>query len=131
MNRGNVKPCVLAVDDVSVVLNAITAALENEYEVFCLTKAEQVEKFLAQNNDKIPVLFLLDIEMPEMNGHELVKVIRSFEQHKDTPIIFLTGNATVRNFQTAMAQGVSDFIAKPVNPEVLLNRVNEILRREI
>jgi putative two-component system response regulator len=120
------KPCILAVDDVPVVLNAITSALEKEYEVFCLTKAEQVEKFLAYNT---PELFLLDIEIPGMNGYELINVIKAFERHKDTPIMFLTGNATVRNYQTAMNKGVADFIAKPVDPEVLLQKVNEIIKK--
>jgi len=111
---------ILAVDDVSVVLNAISAVLEKEYEVFCLSKAEQVYRFLWQT---VPDLFLLDIEMPGINGHELIKIIRGFEEHKETPIIFLTGNATVGNFQAAMAQGVADFISKPVDPATLLKKV--------
>jgi len=120
---------VLAVDDVSVVLNAISAALGKQYEVFCLTKAEHVERFLQHT---IPELFLLDIEMPDMNGFELVKVIRGFEEHKDTPIMVLTGNATVRNFQVSMEYGVADFIAKPVDPKVLLEKVaDKIVRKKL
>jgi PleD family two-component response regulator len=120
---------VLAVDDVSVVLNAISAALDKHYEVFCLTKAEQVEKFLQHT---VPELFLLDIEMPDMNGFELVKVIRTFEEHNDTPIMVLTGNATVRNFQASMEHGVADFIAKPVDPKVLLDKINaQIVRKKL
>jgi CheY-like chemotaxis protein len=113
------KPRILAVDDVSVVLNAVTAALEKHYDVFCLTKAEQVERFL-RNPDTAPELFILDIEMPGMNGYELISVIRDFDAHKETPIIILTGNATIRNFHVAFKKGVVDFIAKPVDPKVLL-----------
>jgi len=114
------KPCILAVDDVPVVLNAITAALKDEYEIFCITKSEQVEKFLKQTT---PELFLLDIEMPGMNGYELIRVIRGFKEHKSTPIIFLTGNATVWNQKIAAMHGVADLIAKPVDPDVLLEKV--------
>jgi CheY-like chemotaxis protein len=121
------KPRILAVDDVSVVLSAISAVLEKDYEVFCLTRAEQVEKFLMHT---MPDLFLLDIEMPNINGHELIKIIRSFDEHKDTPIMFLTGNATVKNFQAAMAQGVADFISKPVDPAVLLKKVQERINKK-
>ncbi|MCL2638481.1 MAG: response regulator [Oscillospiraceae bacterium] len=123
------KPKILAVDDVSVVLNAITSALEAHYEVFCLTKAEQVERFL-KNTDNVPDLFILDIEMPDMNGFDLIKEIREFEEHKETPIIILTGNATVRNFHVAFKQGVMDFIAKPVDSKVLLEKVNAQIKRK-
>ncbi|MCL2018999.1 MAG: response regulator [Oscillospiraceae bacterium] len=120
------KPCILAVDDVPVVLNAITAALESDYRVFCLTKGKQVEKFLSMHT---PELFLLDIEMPGMNGHELTRVIRGFKEHKNTPIIFLTGNATFYNYQTAMEEGAADFVAKPVDPSVLLEKVKSLINR--
>jgi len=118
---------VLAVDDVAVVLNAITIALGGHYEVFSLTKGEHVEKFLKHT---IPELFLLDIEMPDMNGYDLIPVIRSFEEHKDTPIIFLTGNATVKNFQTSVTLGVSEFITKPVSPDTLLKKVKSRIVRK-
>ncbi|MCL2697981.1 MAG: response regulator [Oscillospiraceae bacterium] len=130
MNKKGIrKPRVLAVDDVSVVLNAINAALEAHYEVFCLTKAEQVTRFL-RSAEAAPELFILDIEMPGMNGFELIDAIREFEAHKDTPIIVLTGNATVRNFHVAIKRGVTDFIAKPVDPKVLLEKVNAQIKRK-
>jgi PleD family two-component response regulator len=116
------KPIILAIDDVPVVLNAINSILGKDYEVFCLSKASQVEKFLVNTT---PDLFILDIEMPIMNGYELVKKIREHEKHKETPIIFLTGNATVKNYQLAVELGVEDFIAKPVEPCVLLEKIKE------
>ncbi|MCL2077366.1 MAG: response regulator [Oscillospiraceae bacterium] len=119
------KPKVLAVDDVSVVLNAINVALGKDYEVYTLNKAEHVGMFLIRTT---PDLFILDIEMPGMSGYELVKVIRDSDKHKNTPIIFLTGNATVMNLQAAMELGVADFIAKPVDPEELLKRVKEKIK---
>ncbi|MCL1823520.1 MAG: response regulator [Oscillospiraceae bacterium] len=121
------KPRVLAVDDVSVVLNVITEALSKDYEVFSLSRAEHVEKFLQHT---VPDFFLLDIEMPGMNGYDLVQVIRNFEEHKETPIMFLTGNATVKNFQAATALGVADFIAKPVNPDILLGKVSAQIKKK-
>jgi CheY-like chemotaxis protein len=126
--KKQVKPRILAVDDVSVVLNAITSALEAHYDIFCLSKAEQVERFL-RNTDAPPELFLLDIEMPGMNGFELIEKIRKLEQYKDTPVIILTGNATVRNFHVAFKHGVTDFIAKPVEPKVLLEKVNAHIKK--
>ena len=114
------KPCILAVDDVSVVLNAIIDALHPHYDVFALSKAKQVGVFLQTHK---PDLFILDIEMPEMNGYELIDSIRKHPDHKDTPVIFLTGNATIKHFQNSIEYGVADFIAKPVDPAELRKRV--------
>ena len=120
---------VLAVDDIPVVLIAITMALGKDYDVYSLTKSDQVKEFLAHT---VPDLFLLDIEMPGMNGYDLVNVIRSFAEHEDTPVMFLTGNATVKNYQVAMALEAVDFITKPVSPDVLFEKVKDkIVRKKL
>lgn len=118
--EANRKLRILAVDDVAVVLNTLTSVLSRHYEVFALTKASQVEDFLKHTT---PELFLLDIEMPEMDGYDLIRVIRQFDEHKDTPIIFLTGNASVENVKNAVALGACDFITKPINPNILLEKI--------
>jgi len=108
------KPLVLAVDDSPAILEAVSAVLSNEYKVFKLPKPTMIENVLKQVN---PDLFLLDYQMPELNGFELIPVIRSHEEHKDTPIIFLTSEGTVDNITAAIGLGACDFIVKPFNPE--------------
>ena len=121
------KPLILAVDDSPVILKSVSSLLSDEYKVFTLLKPMELEKILRQI---VPDLFLLDCQMPERSGFELVPIIRSFEEHKDTPIIFLTSKVTDDNLAAAMALGASDFVVKPYVPEVLRERIAKHIVRK-
>jgi len=102
---------ILAVDDAAIFLTMLKKSLEGEpYKLTCLNSGESALKFLKTNN---PDLFILDIEMPKMNGYELAGKIR--EGGHEAPIIFLTGNATKRYLMRAIQAGASDFIVKPID----------------
>lgn len=118
------KKRILAVDDMPAILNAITAVLSERYEVSALTRSDQVIKFLRAN---MPDLFLLDIEMPGMDGYTLFKTIRDLDEHKETPIMFLTGNASNTHISTAVSMGAAGFIKKPVDQVTLLTKIESTL----
>jgi CheY-like chemotaxis protein len=65
--------------------------------------------------------------MPEMDGYMLAKIIRDNPEHANTPILFLTGNATREHVTRAIEAGCKDFIIKPAKPEVLLAKVNKFI----
>jgi DNA-binding response OmpR family regulator len=70
--------------------------------------------------------------MPDINGFELIPIIRSYAEHKDTPVIFLTSIGTIDNVTAAIALGASDFIVKPFNPESLREKVSKhIVRKKL
>ncbi|MCL2103413.1 MAG: response regulator, partial [Syntrophorhabdaceae bacterium] len=69
--------------------------------------------------------FLLDIEMPEMDGYELARRIR--ESGHAAPIIFLTGNARKDSVARALQAGAADFIVKPVAKAELLERIGKYI----
>ena len=120
---------VLTVDDAPSMVKTISGILEKDYQVFGLTDPAMLEKFLRQIT---PELFLLDYEMPEINGFDLVPIIRSFEEHKNTPIIFLTSKGTHDHVSEAYALGSCDFIVKPFQDEVLLEKVaKHIVRKKL
>ena len=120
------KPFVLAVDDAPVILKSITFALKKDYEVFTLTDPTMVEKFL---NQITPDIFLLDYRMPELNGFELIPIIRSFEKHKNTPIIFLTSMGTNDYVADAIKLGACDYMIKPFKEDVLREKVAKHIAR--
>lgn len=127
--EANRKLVILAVDDSPAILNAISFSLNNnEYKVFTLVKPTEMERVLQKLT---PDLFLLDYKMPEINGFDLVPIIRAFEYHKDTPIIFLTSEGTVDTVTAAIALGACDFIVKPFQPDVLREKIaRHIVRKK-
>ena len=120
---------ILAVDDAPSMIQTIASVLEGEYKVHGLTNPAMVEKFLQQIT---PDLFLLDYQMPEINGFDLVPVIRKFKEHKDTPVIFLTSLGTIDHVSAAYALGACDFIVKPFEDTILQEKVaKHIVRKKL
>jgi len=118
---------VLAVDDSPTMLKSIISTLKDQYKVFTLSNPTQVERFLRQIT---PELFLLDYKMPDINGFELIPIIRSFEEHKDTPIIFLTSLGTIDLVSTAAMLGACDFLVKPFDPYTLHDKIAKHIVRK-
>lgn len=122
--KANRKPMILAVDDSPVILQSVWAILGSEYKVLTLTNPLETEKILQKQT---PDLILLDYQMPELNGFELIPIIRSFDEHKDTPIVFLTSDRTLDNVTAALALGAKDYIVKPFKPETLREKVGKYI----
>jgi DNA-binding response OmpR family regulator len=116
----NDKPIIIAIDDAPDILKAVHSILKEKYKVYTLSKPEKLHDIL--KNVK-PNLFLLDYNMPELSGFDLIPVIREFPEHKDTPIMFLTSEGTVDHLTVAVSLGACDFIVKPFNIEVLLEKI--------
>jgi DNA-binding response OmpR family regulator len=120
------KPLIMTIDDSPSILESIAAVLGDDYKVFKLPKPTMLTKVLGQVH---PDLFLLDYQMPELNGFKLIPIIRALERHKDTPIIFLTAEGTIDNLSAAIGFGVCDFIVKPFNPDQLREKVAKHIRK--
>ncbi|MDR2559562.1 MAG: response regulator [Oscillospiraceae bacterium] len=115
---------ILAVDDANVFLMIIKATLQDSgYKVTCINSGEAALNYLKNNR---PGLFILDIEMPGMDGYELAQKIR--KAGHGAPIIFLTGNSKKDSVIKAMQAGANDFIVKPVNKEQLLERIGKYIK---
>ena len=120
---------ILAIDDAPVILQTITSLLGNEYKVYSLSNPVMLEKFLQQIT---PDLFLLDYKMPGRSGFDLIPIIRNFDEHKDTPIIFLTSLGTPDHVAAALALGAVDFIVKPFQENILREKITKhIVRKKI
>ena len=120
---------ILAIDDSAVILETISSILSDEYKVYGITNPMMVEKFLSQI---VPELFLLDYQMPERSGFELIPIIRSFDDHKETPIIILTSMGTIDHVSVSHSLGACDFIAKPVQDSVLREKIaKHIVRKKL
>jgi CheY-like chemotaxis protein len=118
---------ILAVDDAPIILKTISSVLGEEYKVYGMTDPTTLEKFLKQIT---PELFLLDYKMPSLSGFDLIPIIRSFEAHKDTPIIFLTSEGKADNVSTALKLGACDYIVKPFQGKQLREKIAKHLGKK-
>ena len=116
---------ILAVDDTPIFLSLLKVALQGAgYKIACVNSGKAAMHFL-QTQRIIPDLFILDIDMPEMDGYELAKKIRDYEY--EAPIIFLTANATKDDVRKATEVGAADYIVKPIDHQQVLSKVKKFV----
>jgi len=111
---------IFVVDDSITNLSVAEEALEAIYTVVTIPSGKKAVSILEK---VMPDIILLDIEMPEMDGFDVLRYLKSSERFKDIPVIFLTAKTDHQTEIDALRLGVVDFIAKPFNPAVLLNRI--------
>lgn len=111
---------ILVVDDNTVNLTMIKGILGSMYKVYPINSGATALKFLEK---QMPDLILLDIEMPEMSGIEVLNIIKADTRLSSIPVIFLTGNSDLKSEIEAIELGVADYIRKPVNDVIMLHRI--------
>lgn len=116
------KQLVLLVDDNPANLRIGKNVLSARYVVATAPSAEKMFSLLENNR---PVLVLLDIDMPGMNGYEAIEALKSKAETRDIPVIFLTGMTEGEDEEKGRALGAVDYITKPFEPETLLKRVEQ------
>jgi putative two-component system response regulator len=116
----NEKVLIALVDDNPSNLRIGKNVLSEKYTVITAPSAEKMFKLLENNK---PVMILLDIDMPEMNGYEAIKILKSKPEIKDIPVIFLTGKTESDDEIAGLSLGAIDYIIKPFRPALLLKRI--------
>ena len=111
---------VLVVDDDIRNVYSLTNALEEEEMICYIAENGKIALQVLADNPSIEIV-LMDIMMPEMDGYEATKAIRSMPQFDKIPIIAITAKAMKGDREKCLAVGMSDYISKPVNMEQLLS----------
>jgi putative two-component system response regulator len=119
------KSRILVVDDNLSSLKQIGAQLGEHYEVSLAKSGSLALQICMQEK---PDIILLDIEMPEMDGFEVLKRLRLNRYLGSIPVIFLTGNHDTETEVRGLQSGARDFITKPVEKSILLHRLELHLR---
>ena len=110
---------LLVVDDEPDILEFLQVILEEEgYTVAVTGKGEYLEKL---NNGVLPDLILLDMWLSGKDGREIVKYLKSQEKTRHIPIIMFSAHP--RAEEAALKAGANDFMAKPFDIDVLLNKI--------
>jgi two-component system KDP operon response regulator KdpE len=117
-------PLVLVVDDEPHILQVVRMNLEMEgYHVITASSgAEALERL----REDLPDLVLLDVEMPELNGFETLRMIREVS---DVPVIMLTVRSEEDDIVHGLELGADDYITKPFRARELSSRIGAVLRR--
>jgi len=115
---------ILVVDDSTTILRFVEDILKEKYNPVLVKSGELALAYLAENQVD---MVLLDIFMPKMDGFETFKRIKEMEPKRDVPVVFFTSGVEAENEIKALAMGAKDFIRKPFVPQVMLNRINNIL----
>ncbi|GHU66683.1 two-component system response regulator [Spirochaetia bacterium] len=116
----NRKELIAMVDDDPMILRGGKYILSKQYTVATLSSAEKLFNFLETNT---PALILLDVMMPEMDGYETIKILKSNSKNRNIPVVFLTGRADSNDELEGLSLGAIDYIAKPFAPALLLKRI--------
>lgn len=119
-------PTILVVDDEPDMLNLIRLILRRGGWEVVTAASGQAALQLADRY--LPDLILLDIMMPDLNGHEVCARLRRDTRFKQTPILALTAQAHLEEQLRAHLAGIDEYIVKPIAPAELLERVRAYLQ---
>jgi len=118
--RDSLKPTILAVDDNPTILKVVNQILSSQYKVYTLNKPEELDDFI----EKIkPDLFILDYNMPLIDGSQILEKLRNDLSFSNTPIIFLTSEGKEGKIIDVLKMGANDYILKPINENLLRKKI--------
>ena len=110
------KKLLFMVDDNPANLRIGKNVLSAEYVVATAPSAAKMFSLLEKNR---PALILLDIDMPEMDGYEAIKILKSKPETAGIPVIFLTGKTEAGVEAAGRSLGAAAYVTKPFEPEAL------------
>jgi two-component system alkaline phosphatase synthesis response regulator PhoP len=130
----NMQKKILIVDDDPDILDSITMILESQgYEV--VTARDGIEALASLRAEK-PDLMILDLLMPKMDGFDVCKELQDsrWSKYRNMPIMILTSvrqEPSRRRYEleTGLTLNVDDYIEKPIAPDLLLERVEKLIKR--
>ncbi|MCL2767104.1 MAG: ATP-binding protein [Synergistaceae bacterium] len=111
---------VLIADDESSNIAVLTHILSSEYVIYA---AKNGQDAIEAAKEYLPDVILLDILMPDMDGYEVLSMLKRTEETRTIPVIFITGLVSSEDEEKGMALGASDYITKPFSTEIVRLRV--------
>jgi two-component system response regulator FixJ len=123
----NSTPVIYLVDDELLMRESLTLLIQSTGQM--VRSFESAEDFLNSYDPEQPGCLLLDVKMPLMSGHDLQNEL--LNRDISIPIIFISGHSDIADSAKAFRAGAVDFMKKPFDIEVLLERINEAINKNI
>lgn len=121
------KPMILVIDDHKDIVWLITETLSSEYQVQEAYNAEKALEFLKQYT---PSLIITDIMMPNMDGLELISLIKENKYTRHIPLIIISAKISDQEQAAGLNIGADAYLTKPFSPTVLLSVVNRLMTNQ-
>ena len=115
---------ILLVDDDEINSKAVSAMLAEEYRVLSASSGKEALQMLEEST---PDLILLDVYMPEMDGHDVICTLKQNPSYSEIPVVFLTSDEDEKTEVQGFSEGAIDFIRKPFRKDVATQRIRRIL----
>ncbi|RMF17644.1 MAG: response regulator, partial [Gammaproteobacteria bacterium] len=123
--RRDDRPTTVMVVDDSITVRKVTSRLLNRNGMEVFTAKDGVDA-IAQLQDVVPDVILLDIEMPRMDGFEVASLVRHDDRLKDVPIIMITSRTGQKHRERALSIGVNEYMGKPFQEATLLETIQRL-----
>jgi putative two-component system response regulator len=124
MEGKTLKPRILIVDDDPENISILREILKREYIVLAATSGQSAISLAAANPP--PDLILLDIKMPNMDGFDVLKTLKTSQRTRNIKIVFVTAKRTIDDKMTAYQKGIEDYITKPIDPQFVIQIVERL-----
>jgi DNA-binding response OmpR family regulator len=118
---------LLIIDDKPALSKLIVQFLSNKFDI--TTKEDGLEAIAWLQEGNIPDLIVTDLQMPNIDGFELIKRLKESGFFRDIPIIVLSSRDSSNDRVKCLKMGAEDYLIKPFNPEELEIRIERILER--
>lgn len=122
------KKKILVIDDELSIRMLLENFLSKTYDVQTCNDGMEGMKWLESGN--IPDLVVADIQMPNMDGYDFIKNIRSSGYFKEIPLVMLSGIESSQEKVKCLKLGANDYMVKPFNPEELAIRIELLIARK-
>ena len=121
------KKLILVIDDDYFVRSLLNFMLQDHYEVVTIENGFQAMLWLDKGH--YPDLILTDIDMPKIDGFNLLKHLRKSGFYREIPVFVLTGHSCSDIEEKCRQSGATEFVTKPFNPPALLEKIHASLEK--
>jgi CheY-like chemotaxis protein len=116
---------VLIIDDDSRNIFALRATLKSK-SFDCVSFLDPREALVYLEGDEVVDAILLDMMMPEMDGYEMIPLIKAIDKRNKTPVVAVTAQAMMGDKEKCLKAGADDYISKPVDVDKLMDILSDL-----
>ena len=125
MQLSELRKTIMVIDDMAAILEHAKQLLKDEYSVIPCISAKQALEIMDKRK---PDLILVDINMPEMDGFDFIRRIKSDERFSDVHVMMITAEITSQIESKGYELGAENFVLKPFSQPVMIRKITECLK---